>query len=318
MKLSFPLPSLVRGWHKFLALGALALALPATLAAQTLSLEAQKTAEAEAQKVIDTFTQGKMTVKLECSLSKQKGGQDSYAYSMNGGVLTVKGSSGVALCRGFYDFVKSQKAGISSWSGSRFVKPSVSSVPEVKVTSPYRDHQYLNVVTYGYTMPYWDKARWDKEIDWMALHGVDMPLVLIGQEAVYRMVFKDMGLTDAEIDEWEVGPAHLPWMRMGNLAGNTFDGPLGKEWNEGQIELGKYVIDRLRRLGMKPIFLPLVVSCRAPSPNAMADKPRQRAGTGCPKPCATIASAPTALLLSKWDASLSKSGTAFSELDATT
>lgn len=224
------------------------------LSAQTLSEAERRTAESAALSVINKFTAGKMPVKVECTLDKQPGGQDSYRYSMSGGVLTVKGSSGVALCRGFYDFVKSQNAGISTWSGSRFVKPGATDVPEKAFTSPYRDHQYMNVVTFGYSTPYWDERRWDEEIDWMALHGVDMPLVLIGQEAVYRLVFKDMGLSDAEIDAWETGPAHLPWMRMGNLAGNSFDGPLGTNWNEAQIRLAKHVIGRLRQLGMKPIF----------------------------------------------------------------
>lgn len=72
---------------------------------------------------------------------------------MEGGVLTVKASSGVAACRGFYDFVKQHKAGISTWSGSRFVKPAITSMVERSFTSPYRDHQYMNVVTYGYTTP---------------------------------------------------------------------------------------------------------------------------------------------------------------------
>lgn len=254
MKLLFPYNKRMAGMAKILCCVCFLLFVPSCLLAQQLTQEERKAAEEEAKRVIDEFTMGQMSVQLECSLDKQPGGQDSYSYSLANGILTVKASSGVALCRGFYDFVKRQGAGICTWSGKRFVKPAATTVPEKTFTSPYRDHQYMNVVTYGYSCPYWDKARWDKEIDWMALHGVDMPLILIGQEAVYRMVFKDMGLTDAEIDEWEVGPAHLPWMRMGNLAGNTFDGPLGNDWNNSQIELGKYVIDRIRRLGMKPIF----------------------------------------------------------------
>lgn len=208
----------------------------------------------EAFRVIDRFTGGDMKFKLQLTLPKDEQGRDSYSYSVKKGVLTIKGSSGVALCRGFYDYIKSQGAGINSWSGNRFEQMPITDMAEKVVKSPYRDHYYLNVVTYGYTTPYWDAARWDKEIDWMALHGMDMPLVLIAQEAVYRMVFKDMGLTDAEIDEWETGPAHLPWMRMGNIAGNSFDGPLSAQWNADQMELLRHVLKRMRTLGMKPIF----------------------------------------------------------------
>lgn len=218
-----------------------------------LSKSERKMGEAEALSIINRFTGNQLKVKVQLTLPKDKDGHDSYAYTMKGEVLTIKASDGIAACRGFYDWVKTKGAGISSWSGNRFELPrDLSTIPQFR-TSAYRDHQYMNVVTYGYTAPFWDKDRWDKEIDWMALHGIDMPLLLLAQEQVYREVFMDMGLSKEEIDEWEVGPAHLPWMRMGNLSGNSFDGPLGEDWNARQVELCKHVIDRMRKLGMKPI-----------------------------------------------------------------
>lgn len=32
-----------------------------------------------------------------------------------------------------------------------------------RIVSPFRNHYYLNVVTYGYTMPYWTWERWEKK-----------------------------------------------------------------------------------------------------------------------------------------------------------
>ncbi len=232
----------------------LAAVLGLNLSAQTtLSKAERKAGEAEALAVIERFTEGKLDVKVQLTLPKDKQGRDSYAWEMKGQTLLIKASDGVAACRGFYDWVKEKGAGISSWSGKRFELPADLTTAPKTVTSAYRDHQYMNVVTYGYTAPFWDEARWDREIDWMALHGIDMPLLLLAQEQVYREVFMDMGLTKEEIDKWEVGPAHLPWMRMGNLSGNSFDGPLGEDWNNRQVALCKHVIDRMRKLGMKPI-----------------------------------------------------------------
>ncbi len=229
-------------------------AMPVFANAQNMLSKAERrTGEREALEVINHFTDGQMKVKVELSLAKDADGHDSYQYAVKGTTLTVKASSAVAACRGFYDYVKTKGAGIASWSGNRFAMPEDMSVAPKTVVSPYRDHQYFNVVTYGYTAPFWDEARWDRELDWMALHGIDMPLLLLAQEQVYREVFLDMGLTNEEIDAWEVGPAHLPWMRMGNLSGNSFDGPLGQDWNQRQVALCKHVIDRMRRLGMKPI-----------------------------------------------------------------
>ncbi len=227
------------------------MALP--LAAQDNDTQSETIAEAKA--IIDRFTGGQLPLRLELSREKTESGCDSYSTAMEGGTLVVKASNGVALCRGAYDFIRSNGAGIRSWQGQSFYPEALpETAAEKVVVSPFRDHYYLNVVTYGYTMPYWNKARWDEEIDWMALHGIDMPLALVAQEAVYRIVFKQMGFTDAQIDKWEVGPAHLPWMRMGNLSGNSFDGPLTRAWDDMQIELQKHILQRMRTLGMKPIF----------------------------------------------------------------
>lgn len=177
----------------------------------------------------------------------------TFAYCYHRGKLSIAATDGVSACRAFYDFVRATESGISSWSYDRLQMADKIADRTVMKQSPFQHHQYMNVVTFGYSCPFWDEQRWDEEIDWMALHGIDMPLVLIGAEQVYREVFLDLGLTSEEIDAWEVGPAHLPWFRMGNLSGNSFDGPLGDAWNQRQEQLCKHVLQRMRELGMQPI-----------------------------------------------------------------
>jgi alpha-N-acetylglucosaminidase len=38
------------------------------------------------------------------------------------------------------------------------------------------------VVTYSYTMAWYDWAKWEYLLDWASLHGVNMPLAIGGQE----------------------------------------------------------------------------------------------------------------------------------------
>ena len=183
---------------------------------------------------------------------KKNAGNMYYEYSVVDGVLHLKGSDNVALCRGFYDYVKTHDLGMYSWSGNNIELPSEFPVTSpVKVVSPFQNHYYFNVCTYGYSMPYWDWARWEQEIDWMALHGINMPLALVGYEAILARVWKQMGLTDEEINGYFVGPAHLPWMRMGNVSG--IDGPLNADWHKDQLALQHKILERMRSLGMKPI-----------------------------------------------------------------
>lgn len=194
---------------------------------------------------------GNTSVPVQLELKKDAGSM-YYEYAVKNGVLHIKGSDNVALCRGFYDYVKNQGLGMYSWSGNNIQLPkTLPAASSVKVVSPFQNHYYFNVCTYGYSMPYWDWARWEQEIDWMALHGINMPLALVGYEAILARVWKKMGLTDEEINSYFVGPAHLPWMRMGNVSG--IDGPLNADWHKDQLALQHKILDRMRALGMKPI-----------------------------------------------------------------
>lgn len=202
--------------------------------------------------VIERFVGEDSPIQVQLQSIPDVQGCPTYQTRVSDGKLLIDGSDGVSLCKGFYDFIKSQGAGINSWSGTRLQLPKRLLTKGItKVVSPVPHHYYLNVVTYGYTMPYWSWQRWQQEIDWMALHGIDMPLALVAHEAITARVFKKLGLTDKEIGNYFVGPAHLPWMRMGNISG--IDGPLPQEWHHDQLALQHQILKRMRDLGMTPI-----------------------------------------------------------------
>ena len=115
-----------------------------------------------------------------------------------------------------------------------------------------KDRFFLNYCTYGYTMPWWKWPQWERFIDWMALNGINMPLAITGQEAVWYEVWKEFGMTDEEIRSYFSGPAHLPWHRMANLDG--FGGPLPMSWIVGQKELQQQIVAREREFNMTPVL----------------------------------------------------------------
>lgn len=228
------------------------LLLTLTAAMHTISYARPNRAEIDAARGViqRTFPQLAANVTLQAMAAPH--GKPAYEQHVDGNRLTVKGSDAVALCRGVYDFVRRNHLGINSWSGNRYSAPaSFAEAATASVVSPVEHHYYLNVVTYGYTTAYWDWQRWEQEIDWMALHGIDMPLALVANEAITARVWKRLGLTDDEIARYFVGPAHLPWMRMGNIS--HVDGPLPEEWHTDQIALQHKILQRMRSLGMNPI-----------------------------------------------------------------
>jgi alpha-N-acetylglucosaminidase len=190
--------------------------------------------------------------RFELILDKKVSGNDAYTIEVKDNKVYITGNSPVALCSGAYRYLKSACNGIVSWSGNRIHIPDTLPVYSERVQSPYSYRYYLCNTAHGYTMPFWDWERWEKEIDWMALHGINMPMLSGAHEAILYRVFKNIGLTDDEIKRYFSGPAYFPWNRMGNLTGWCGDFP--ESFYEKQVALNHQIINRLKELKMHPII----------------------------------------------------------------
>jgi alpha-N-acetylglucosaminidase len=179
-------------------------------------------------------------------------GNDTYEIEATNGKLTISGNSAIAICYAFNQYLKTACHSMTTWNGKNIHIPAKwPDCVKERVTSPYAYRYYLNVVTFGYTTAYWDCKRWEKEIDWMALHGINMPLATVASEAIAARVWKKLGLSDQEISEFFTGPAHLPWHRMGNI--DKWDGPFPASWHQDQLKMQHLILNRMHELGIQPI-----------------------------------------------------------------
>lgn len=150
-------------------------------------------------------------------------------------------------------------------------------LPTVEEThvSDAKYRYYLNTCTFGYSMTSWTWTRWQQEIDWMALHGINMPLQLVGLEEVWRKFLtmeeggkRKYGYTDTEAKAFVAGPAFIAWWAKNNLegwggtgsgtkSGGTWAGAGGVQddaWYVRQKELAGKIVDAQRALGMQPVL----------------------------------------------------------------
>ena len=111
---------------------------------------------------------------------------------------------------------------------------------------------YMNVVQSSYSNVWWDAARWDRELAWMALKGVNVALAYGGQEALWRQVFQGLGLNDSTLGAYFGGPAYLSWSRGQGLQG--VGGPLPPWWYSQQLALNQHVVARMYQLGIAPVL----------------------------------------------------------------
>ncbi|XP_057522012.1 alpha-N-acetylglucosaminidase [Amaranthus tricolor] len=181
--------------------------------------------------------------------------------SKNGPLIVIKGTTAVELASGLHWYLKYSCGAHISWDKTGGFQ--IASIPEPESLPFVRDeglvfkrpvpwNYYQNVVTSSYSFVWWDWQRWEKEIDWMALQGINLPLAFTAQEAIWQKVFMDFNVSKEDLNDFFGGPAFLAWARMGNLHG--WGGPLSQNWLDQQLVLQKQILSRMLELGMTPVL----------------------------------------------------------------
>ena len=213
--------------------------------------------------------------------------QETFVLGAEDGKILIQGSTISAITTGIGWYLNHVAKINIAWnslnektvSGAAYADLSNLPLPatEETHTSDAKYRYYLNTCTFGYSMTSWTWKRWQQEIDWMALHGINMPLQLVGMEEVWRKFLtmedgsgnRKYGYTDAEAKAFVAGPAFIAWWAMNNLEGwggtaagsksgyNNLPGAGGVQddaWYARQVKLAKQILDAQRALGMQPVL----------------------------------------------------------------
>lgn len=187
--------------------------------------------------------------------------ENYHSSSQSGPQIMIKGTTAVEIASGLHWYLKYWCGAHVSWDKTGGAQidsvPKPGSIPFVKdegfiIQRPVPWNYYQNVVTSSYSYVWWDWQRWEKEIDWMALQGINLPLAFTGQEAIWQKVFKGFNISKEDLHDFFGGPAFLAWARMGNL--HRWGGPLSQNWLDQQLLLQKKILSRMLELGMTPVL----------------------------------------------------------------
>lgn len=179
--------------------------------------------------------------------------QDSYCITAENGTLYVKANNYISACMGIYDYLKKYCGVQLSWCGNRAINITeltmFDGVFSREIEQKFR--VYMNYCTLDYSMCWWDFSRWEKEIDFMAMNGINMPLAVIGSEAVLYETLLEYGFSEREALDSISGPAFWAWQLMTNIEG--YIPPKDKSYVYRRAELGKKILERYIEFGMQPI-----------------------------------------------------------------
>ena len=212
--------------------------------------------------------------------------EETFVLGAEGGKVLIKGNTLSAITTGIGWYLNHHAHINISWNalnettakGGAYAKLNKLPLPDEEEvrTSDAKYRYFLNYCTFGYSMTTWTWRRWQQEIDWMALHGINMPLQIVGLEEVWRLLLtmetpdgqRKYNYTDAEAKAFVPGPAFTAWWGMNNLEGwggtepgilngATWDGAGGVQddaWYARQLALAKRILARQRELGIHPVL----------------------------------------------------------------
>jgi alpha-N-acetylglucosaminidase len=182
-------------------------------------------------------------------------GRDVFEIESRGGKIVLRGNNGVAMASALNRYLEEFEGAEISWNcGDQLALRDVPPPkPEkLRVVSPHQFRYAYNYCTHGYTMAWWDWARWERELDFLALKGINLALIIEGQEQVWIDALKQFGYTDAETRHWLCLPSHQPWQYMANM--EAYGGGIPQFAVDQRTALGRMIVARMRELGMQPVL----------------------------------------------------------------
>ncbi len=176
--------------------------------------------------------------------------RDFFEITSKNGKPLIRGNNYVSIASGINWYLKYSVGVHLTWNSMHASLPAT--LPLVQGVERHetdiKHRYYLNYCTLSYSMAFWDWKRWEQELDWMALHGINLCLDIVGTDVVWRNVLLKLGYSKDEANQFIAGPAFQAWWLMNNLEG--WGGPNSDNWYQQRERLQKQIMKRMKELGI--------------------------------------------------------------------
>lgn len=192
---------------------------------------------------------------FDFSVRESTSGHDEFSMEMKDGKVAISGPNGVSIAYGLNHYLKYFcNVNISQVSDQVKMPETMPVVTDtIHQTTPLDVRYSYNFCTLSYSMAFYGEEEWRRELDWLALNGVNVVLDMTGQEEVWRRFLGELGYTHQEIKDFIAGPAYYAWFYMQNMTG--FGGPVHDNWFKDRTELARKNHLIMQKLGMQPALL---------------------------------------------------------------
>ena len=186
---------------------------------------------------------------------EKQNGRDLYEIEAENGKIVLRASSDSALAAGYYRYLRECCGMDLSPCGNTEVYASGEPrVPEKKIVQVLRYDLRLamDYDVYAHDAYAWDWTRWERELDFLAMQGVNAAYMPVGQEAVWYYAALDLEIKREDAMVFLANPCYFPLQLAGKL--DSFFSMTDTNFLKAQIALGQQIITRMREVGIEPIL----------------------------------------------------------------
>lgn len=120
-------------------------------------------------------------------IEDRRDGKSFYEIEACDDKIVLRGDCKISLAMAYYRYLKDCcGVNLAHCGNDRIGNITEAPLPAGKTVRIIEQDKraYMNYCTFSYSARWWDWERWEREIDYMAMRGINMPLSIVGYEAV--------------------------------------------------------------------------------------------------------------------------------------
>lgn len=182
-------------------------------------------------------------------------GHERYEIESVQNTICLRGTSKSALCAAYYRYLRDFcDMDLSPCGNTEVYACGKPRLPEKKLVRILA-HDIRCAFSYGIyenDAYAWDQNRWDFMIDYLAMQGVNVMFMPVGNESVWYYAALKLGINREDAMDFLSSPIYYPLQLAGKL--DTFLPLTDTNYLKAQIALGRHIIERMREVGIEPIL----------------------------------------------------------------
>ncbi|MBQ7548806.1 MAG: alpha-N-acetylglucosaminidase C-terminal domain-containing protein [Clostridia bacterium] len=181
-------------------------------------------------------------------------GCDCYKIYSENGKIILAGCNSISLAMAYYRYL-SEFCSVEITSGDYDISYIARApLPDREISFTCRQKIRARTSYRAFTLEgnYTGFDRWQKEIDFMAMRGINRAYQPVGFEGVLYEVLTEIGMKEEFCLEYSSGPSFITRQLTGNLAAINSVNSL--EYLKRKISLGKMITQRMKEVGITPIL----------------------------------------------------------------